>query len=50
MIHWTFGPFERSFILLVDPGDIYPPQAPDLWVDFEIIGPEILSPACGLCL
>jgi hypothetical protein len=22
----TFGPFVRSFILLVDPGDIYPPQ------------------------
>jgi hypothetical protein len=40
----------RSFILLVDPGDICPPQAPDLWVDFEIIGPKILGPACGLRL
>jgi hypothetical protein len=26
MIRWTFGPFERSFILLVVPGDIYPPH------------------------
>jgi hypothetical protein len=39
MIHWTLGPFVRSFILLVDPGDICPPQAPDLWVDFEVISP-----------
>jgi hypothetical protein len=25
-IYWAFGPFGRSFISLVDPGDIYPPQ------------------------
>jgi hypothetical protein len=49
-IYWALGPFVRSFILPVDPGDICPPQAPDLWVDFEIIGPKILSPACDLCL
>jgi hypothetical protein len=49
-IYWALGPFVRSFILPVDPGDICPPQAPDLWVDFEIIGPKILGPACGLCL
>jgi hypothetical protein len=40
----------RSFTLPVDPGDICPPQAPDLWVDFEIIGPKILGPTCRLCL
>jgi hypothetical protein len=39
-------PFVRSSSLLVDPGDICPPQAPNLWVDFEIIGPKILGPAC----
>ena len=44
----ALGPFVRSFILLVDPGDICPPQAPDLWVDFEITGPKILGPACSL--
>jgi hypothetical protein len=49
-IYWALGPFVRSFILPVDPGDIRPPQASDLWVDFEIIGPKILGPACGLCL
>jgi hypothetical protein len=43
----AFGPFVRSFILLVDPGDICPPQAPDLWADFEINSPKILGPACG---
>jgi hypothetical protein len=26
----AFGPFVRSFILLVDPGDIYPPQIQNL--------------------
>jgi hypothetical protein len=46
----ALGPFVRSFTLLVDPGDICPPQAPDLWVDFEIIGPKILGPACRLSL
>jgi hypothetical protein len=28
----------------VDPVDIRPPQAPDLWVDFKITGPKILGP------
>jgi hypothetical protein len=37
------GPFN----LPVDPGDICPPQAPNLWVDFEINGPKILGPACS---
>ena len=37
------GPFARPSCLLVDPGDIYPPQAPNLCVDFEIIGPKILG-------
>jgi hypothetical protein len=50
MIYWALGPFVRSFILPVDPGDICPPQAPDLRADFEIISPKILGPACGLCL
>jgi hypothetical protein len=44
----AFGPFVRSFILLVDPGDICPPQAPDLWADFEINDPKILGLACGI--
>jgi hypothetical protein len=26
MIYWAPGPFVRSFILPVDPGDICPPQ------------------------
>jgi hypothetical protein len=26
MIYWAPGPLVRSFTLLVDPGDIYPPQ------------------------
>jgi hypothetical protein len=34
----------------VDPGDICPPQAPDLWVDFEINGPMILGPASSLLI
>jgi hypothetical protein len=25
-IYWALGPFVRSFTLLVDPGDVYPPQ------------------------
>jgi hypothetical protein len=33
--YWALRPFVRSFTLLVDPGDIYPPQAPDLWVNFR---------------
>jgi hypothetical protein len=50
MIHWALGPFVRSFTLPVDPGDIRPPQAPDLRADFKVISPKILSPACNLCL
>jgi hypothetical protein len=46
----ALGPFVRSFILLVNPGDICPPQAPDLWVDFEINGPMILGPASSLLI
>jgi hypothetical protein len=44
----ALGPFVRSFILLVDPWDICPPQAPDLWADFEINGPKILGLACSI--
>jgi hypothetical protein len=39
------GPFARPSCLLVDPGDICPPQAPNLCVDFDIIGPKILGSA-----
>jgi hypothetical protein len=46
--YWAYGPFVRSFTLLVDLGDIRPPQAPDLWVDFEITGPKILGLVCSL--
>jgi len=46
-IYWALGPFVRSFTLLVDPGDIYPPQAPDLWVNLEVISPKIPGPAYG---
>jgi hypothetical protein len=44
----TIGPkpFARPSCLLVDPGDIRPPQAPNLCVDFKIINPKILGPAC----
>jgi hypothetical protein len=45
-IYWALGPLVRYFTLLVDPGDICPPQAPDLWVDLEVISPKILGPAC----
>jgi hypothetical protein len=45
-IYWALGPFVRSFTLLVDPGDIYPPQAPDLWVNLEVISPKIPGPVC----
>ena len=47
MIYWAFGPFVRSFTPLVDLGDIYPPQAPDLWVNLEVISPKIPGPTCG---
>jgi hypothetical protein len=50
MNYGALGPFVRSFILLVDPRDICPPQAPDLWVDFEINGPMILGPASSLLI
>jgi hypothetical protein len=45
----TIGPrpFARPSSLPVDPGDICPPQAPNLWVDFELISPKILGLACG---
>jgi hypothetical protein len=39
--------FVRPSSLLVDSGDICPPQAPNLWVDFETIAPKILGPACS---
>jgi hypothetical protein len=42
--------FARPFGLLVDPRDIHPPQAPNLWVDFETIGPKILGPACSFLI
>ena len=42
--YWALGPFVRPFTSLVDPGDIYPPQAPDLWVDLEVINPKIHGP------
>jgi hypothetical protein len=45
MIYWALRPFVRSYTLLVDPGDIYPPQAPDLWVNLEVISPKIPGPA-----
>jgi hypothetical protein len=38
-------PFARPSCLLVDPGDIRPPQAPNFRVDFEIISSKILGPA-----
>jgi hypothetical protein len=40
------GPSVRPSCLLVNPGDIRPPQAPNLCVDFEIISPKIPGPAC----
>ena len=45
--HWAHGPLVRSLILPVDSGDIRPPQAPDLWVDFEITGPYLVR-SCNL--
>ena len=42
--YWALGLFVRPFTSLVDPGDIYPPQAPDLWVDLEVINPKIQGP------
>jgi hypothetical protein len=49
-IYWALGPFARSFTPLVDLGDIYPPQAPDLWVDLEVINPKIQGPKNGFLL
>jgi hypothetical protein len=42
-IYWALGPFVRSFTLLVDPGDIYPPHYPlflfsKVWVEMAING------------
>ena len=34
-IYWALGPFVRSFTLLVDPGDICPPQA------IDVLGPTV---------
>jgi hypothetical protein len=31
-IYWALGPFVRSFTLLVDPGDIYPPQDINIYI------------------
>jgi hypothetical protein len=42
--YWALGLSVRSFTPLVDPGDIYPPQAPDLWVNLEVINPQIPGP------
>jgi hypothetical protein len=41
MIYWALGPFVRSLTLLVDPGDIYPPQS-RLWEGTYIIS-EVLQ-------
>jgi hypothetical protein len=35
MIYWALGPFVRSFILPVDPGDICPPH---IWFGFWFLG------------
>jgi hypothetical protein len=43
-------PGARTFRLLVDPRDICPPQAPILWVDFEIIDRKFLGPAYGFVI
>jgi hypothetical protein len=43
----SLRPRARPFRLLVDQGDICPPQAPNLWVDFGIISPKILGPVYG---
>jgi hypothetical protein len=43
-------PHARPSCLLVDPGDICPPQAPNLWVDFEIIIPKILGLTHGFVI
>jgi hypothetical protein len=43
-------PRARPSRLLVDPGDICPPQAPNLRVDFEIISPKILGLAYGFII
>jgi hypothetical protein len=37
------GAFREAFLPSSGPGEICPPQAPNLCVDFEIIGPEILG-------
>jgi hypothetical protein len=42
--YWAPGPFVRPFTSSVDPGDICPPQAPDLWVDLEVINSKIQGP------
>jgi hypothetical protein len=37
----------KGFRLLVDPRNICPPQAPNLYVDFEIIDSKVPGLACG---
>jgi hypothetical protein len=37
MIYWALGPFVRSFTLLVDPGDIYPPHLANTGIVIEVI-------------
>jgi hypothetical protein len=46
--HGAFGPLVRSFILLVDPGDICPHKPPIFGLIFEINDPKIPGPACGI--
>jgi hypothetical protein len=38
-IYWALGPFVGSFTLLVDPGDIYPPQVHN--INFRVSKSEI---------
>jgi hypothetical protein len=39
-IYWALGPFVRSFTLLVDPGDIYPPHRASLLIRGSKVGPS----------
>jgi hypothetical protein len=42
-----FVALRKGFHLLVDPGDICRPQAPNFLVDFEIIDSKVPGPAYG---
>jgi hypothetical protein len=44
-IYWALGPFVRSFTLLVDPGDIYPPQSSSSRSHNWCLSPTLLSPS-----